>query len=375
MATIPDPLLVSNPAQLKELAAEMAEAPLIAVDTESNSLYAYQEQVCLIQFSTPQSDYLVDPLALDDISVLGEIFSNSKIEKIFHAAEYDLLCLKRDFEFEFSNLFDTMVASRILGREKVGLGNLLAVEYNVHLEKKFQRSDWGKRPISSDMLAYARLDTHYLISLREKLKEELKNGGLWPIAEEDFNRLSKANGKIPGPVGKNIWRINGVRDLSPKQTVILQELVNYRDSKGQTSNQPVFKIIGDKTLVAIAYEMPGDTNWLKTIPGMTAKQIRRHGKNLIAAVKRGAQGERIHPPRKPDFGEGYSERLEALREWRKVKARGLGVESDVVLPRDIMYEIAKQNPHNLEAIEVIMENVPWRRDKYKNDIQAVIVKL
>ncbi|MBW8011426.1 MAG: ribonuclease D [Chloroflexi bacterium] len=375
MDKLPDPLLISTPAQLNDMASELSDVPLIAVDTESNSLFAYQEQVCLIQFSTEQTDCLVDTLALDDISVLGELFNNPKIEKIFHAAEYDLLCLKRDYEFKFSNLFDTMVASRILGREKVGLGNLLAAEYKVKLEKKFQRADWGKRPISSEMLAYARLDTHYLIPLRYKLKEELEDSGYWPIAEEDFTRLSKANGKIPGPVGKNIWRINGVRDLSPQQTVILQELVNYRDTKGQAVKQPVFKVIGDKTLLAIAHEMPREIRHLNTIPGMTSKQIRRHGKNLIAAIKRGLQGEPMHPPRKPDFGDGYSDRLEALRDWRKAKARSLGVESDVVLPRDIMHEIAKQNPDSSKALKLIMATVPWRLGRYMKEIQAVLAKI
>jgi ribonuclease D len=122
---LPEPILIQRPVDLHKLAERLCREGILAVDTESNSLFAYQEQVCLIQFSTPEMDYLVDPLALEDLSPLGEVFSAEGTEKVFHAAEYDLICLSRDFGFEFANLFDTMVAARILGRKAVGLGSLL----------------------------------------------------------------------------------------------------------------------------------------------------------------------------------------------------------------------------------------------------------
>jgi ribonuclease D len=101
----------------------LMQAAAVAVDTESNSLYAYQEQVCLVQFSTPEADYLVDPLALkrEGMEILAPLFSNPQIEKIFHAAEYDLICLSRDFGFRFNNVFDTMWAATVLGWSEVGL--------------------------------------------------------------------------------------------------------------------------------------------------------------------------------------------------------------------------------------------------------------
>ena len=105
---------------------DLTAQPRLAVDTESNSLHAYREQVCLIQFTTPSKDYVIDPLALPDMGALGPIFSNPNIEKIFHASEYDLICLRRDFNFQFVNLFDTMHAARVLGYPYVGLDNLLA---------------------------------------------------------------------------------------------------------------------------------------------------------------------------------------------------------------------------------------------------------
>ena len=128
LENLPEPTFVTQYDELQHLVEKLLKEPIIAVDTESNSLFAYQEQVCLIQFSTRKSDFLVDPLALQNLEILAPVFSEPGIEKVFHAAEYDLICLKRDFGFEFSNLFDTMVASRILGREAVGLGSILKAE-------------------------------------------------------------------------------------------------------------------------------------------------------------------------------------------------------------------------------------------------------
>src|SRR5690606_23798446 len=115
-------------------------------------------------------------------------------------------------DFRFANLFDTMLAARIVGRKRFGLGSLIEEEFGIKLQKKYQRADWGKRPLSDDLIAYARLDTHYLIQLREKLYAELVEKDRLPIAQEDFKRLAQVNGDPPGPPEVNIWRIKGVDD-------------------------------------------------------------------------------------------------------------------------------------------------------------------
>ncbi len=177
---------VDNPRALHSMIKALQEYDMLAVDTESNSLYAYQEQVCLIQFSTTCEDYLVDPMALDDLSALAPIFASSEIEKVFHAAEYDIICLKRDFGFTFNNIFDTMLAARILKHQQIGLGAMLECEFGITLDKRFQRANWGQRPLPDDHLAYARLDTHYLIDLRQRLNQNLHERGLSQLAREDL---------------------------------------------------------------------------------------------------------------------------------------------------------------------------------------------
>src|SRR5690606_21288536 len=117
----------------------LAREPAVGVDTESNSLFAYRERVCLIQFSTPTQDFIVDPLALGDLSGLAPLFANPAQQKVFHAAEYDIICLKRDYGFQFANLFDTMVAARTLGWPQLGLAAILENHFGVKMNKRFQR--------------------------------------------------------------------------------------------------------------------------------------------------------------------------------------------------------------------------------------------
>src|SRR5215467_12260284 len=106
--TLHPPIWVDQHKTYEPMVTDLSAQVRIAVDTESNSLHAYRERVCLIQFSTPKKDYVVDPLVFPDLSSLGPVFSNQKIEKIFHASEYDLICLRRDYGFTFAYIFDTM---------------------------------------------------------------------------------------------------------------------------------------------------------------------------------------------------------------------------------------------------------------------------
>jgi ribonuclease D len=371
MPSLPPPILVASNETLQKTLGALKGASVLGVDTESNSLHAYREQVCLIQFSAAQADYLVDPLAVD-AAPLGEVFADPRIEKVFHAAEYDVLTLKRDFGFQFENLFDTMVAARILGYEKVGLGNVLEDFFGVELEKKYQRANWGKRPLSREMLAYARLDTHYLIPLRDRLQAELADKGRWPIAEEDFARLAQVDGEAPGPIGADIWRIRGAFDLDRRGAAVLQELANYRDELAQARDVPPFKVLGDKLLFAIAEAVPRSKAELEAVSGMSAKLMQRHGSKLLAAVGRGMAAQPLKRPPKPEYNGEYVDRYEALRAWRKETAQRRGVESDVVLPRDLLEQIAKQNPQSHEKLADILREVPWRLAEYGKQIEKVL---
>ena len=366
---LPKPTFVDTPHKLENMIPVLMKHPVVAVDTESNSLYAYRERVCLIQFSTPDRDYLLDPLALDDLSSLAPLFASPNIEKIFHAAEYDLIMLDHDFEFTLDNLFDTMVGARILGWKAVGLGSILKDQFGIQVEKKYQRANWGRRPLPDEMLTYAQLDTHYLIPLRARIKAELKKAGRWSLAKEDFRRGCQLNSSFQERDGANCWRVNGARDLEPRQLAVLQEICEYRDQVAQSVDRPLFKVINNSTLYNIAEACPRSERELEAVKGVSHKQVRWLGRGLLAAVQRGLKAEHTpklpHTPRPSD---AYLLRVDKLRQWRKNTGRAMGVESDVVLPKDLLYEFADTNPKTFDQVSEIMSAVPWRLEQFGNQI-------
>lgn len=365
---------ISQAEELEVLASHLSKQSILAVDTESNSLYVYRERVCLVQISTNQEDYLVDPLALDGLAELAPIFSNPHIEKVFHAAEYDLICLRRDFGFQFANLFDTMLAARILGRKAVGLGSILEADFGISMDKRYQRANWGQRPMPANLMDYARMDSHYLIGLRDRLRGELEASGRWPLAQEDFRRLCNASEPTNNNHSEPSCRVSGAAELDPQQYSVLLELCHYRDQVARQMDRPLFKVIGDKTLLAVAEACPKSYDELKKLPEITHLQVDRHGAGLLKAVQRGlkAPPTRIERHQRPD--DGVLARIEALKIWRKQAAHKMGVESDVVLPRDLMHALAVENPTGEASLRQVMYTVPWRLEHFGDQILEILKK-
>jgi ribonuclease D len=291
--------------------------PCVAADTESNSLYAYREQVCLVQISIPGADFLIDPLSID-LSALGPLFADPSVEKVLHACEYDVMCLRRDFSFTFANLFDSMWAARILGWPRVGLADILKERFGVTLDKRWQRYDWGRRPLPPDALSYARLDTHYLLRLRDLQMSDLRKRGRVEEAGEIFAELalSEAAAREETDRADGFWRVKGAFDLEPAARAALRELYLYREREARRLNRPPFKVIGDRTLSAIADLRPTQLDHLRRVPGMTEGQIARHGRELLRAVTRSRQADPPRPPPRKSIDPNALERYERLRAWR-----------------------------------------------------------
>lgn len=365
------PIWVNVPPMLRRMAAVLQKAPRIAVDTESNSLYAYHEHTCLIQFSIPGVDYLVDSLALTDLSTLAPLFADPTIEKVFHAGEYDLICLKRDYGFTFANLFDTMIAARVLGRKAVGLAAMLEEQFGLQLDKKYQRANWGLRPLPMEMLAYARLDSYYLLELRDRLEVELETAGRLGIAREDFQRLCAT--PVPPPEnGESIWRVAGGKELTPRQAAVLSELCHYRDHVAQRRDLPRFKILSNDVLVELALTCPQTVDELAEVAGVTMRIIEQHRAGLLDAIARGQTTAEIHRPGRSRRDEQLMVRLDLLRNWRKTVGLEMEVESDVILPREELEAIAAADPHTLEDLQPLLAHLPDRFAAYGSQILAAL---
>jgi ribonuclease D len=375
VVNLPPYTYVDTVTSWQQCLAALRQESRLALDFEANSMHAYREQVCLIQISIPGNDYIVDPLAQIDLSGLGVILANAAVEKVLHAAEYDLMLLKRQYGWELHNLFDTMWASRILGYSRVGLASLLEDFYQVRLNKRLQKANWCQRPLSPPHLQYAQCDTHFLLSLRDQLAAELEAVGRQEEAAEIFveqSRVAPANNDFK-PEG--FWSIHGAFDLKRPQQAVLKELYLFRNAEARQRNLPVFKVLGDKTLLEIAQRLPRRPEELSQVQGMSAGQMRRYGRRLLQIVREA----QIEPPppfprRPPRPSPDVLERYEKLQSWRKERAARRGVESDVIVSREALWLLAQVAPQTVEELNRVNSLGKWRRQAYGQEILDLLSK-
>lgn len=342
--SIPDAELVTSREHLAELAGEFAQCPQLAIDSESDGFYAYREKVCLLQFTSSAGDYIVDPLVVDDLSPLGPVFADERIEKIFHAGEYDVLCLKRDYGFTFANLFDTMIAGRLLGEKELGLAALINKHFGVKLSKKLQRADWGRRPLTTAHLRYAQMDTHYLISVVKIQKELLKKKNRLDDAAEAFASLAALvpTQKVFDPEG--FWKLTGGSKLSGSDLSRLRELYLLRERLSEERNRAPFRILPEELMLRLATEAPSNPAELKSVRGMTPYLLTKFTDSILAALESGGASPPVQEERRP--GRPYRnpkelKLFEELRQWRKNKASELGIDPVDVVSSEQLKDIAR----------------------------------
>ena len=370
LETLPPPIWVHTPKLLNTMLADLTSQARVAVDTESNSLHAFREQVCLLQFSTPKVDYLVDPLAIDNLDELVSVFSNPKVEKVFHAAEYDLICLRRDFGFSFINIFDTMHAARVLGYPAVGLDKLLGDKFEIKIDKRHQKANWAARPLPNEQIQYAMLDTHYLFDLRDVLEKELKEKDMFGFAFEDFKRA--CSDEIKTRVNGESWeRFSGRKDLSLRELTIVAQLCKWRDKEAERLNRPPYKVVMDDIFVALAKNPPEKKVDLSGM-GLSEKQIRLWGDLILGAIKRGSENPLVARKQAERKHDAVLRRLEKLKAWRKNLGLEMKVESDIILPKSYLAILSENPPKSLEDLSLLMKDSPARFEKFGLQILKVL---
>jgi ribonuclease D len=369
--TLLPPVWVNTNPLLQKMIDDLVTQSRVAVDTESNSLHAFREQVCLAQISSTNADYLIDPLVLKDLSALAPIFSNPKIEKIFHAAEYDLVCLRRDFGFSFANLFDTMHAARVLGYPAVGLDRLLNDKFKIQTDKRHQKANWAARPLTKEQIHYARLDTHYLFDLRDVLEKELREKGRLEFAQEDFTRACLFDEQKQKTNGESWERFSSRKDLSLRDLTTLAQLCKWRDIEAEKLNRPVYKVIMDDTLVMVSKNLPQHKVDLSAL-GLSEKQIHLWGDGVLSAVRQGGAAPLVTRKQVEVRNDAFLRRLEKLKVWRKKIGLEMGVESDVILPKPYLSAMAENPPKDMTELAVIMKETPSRVEKYGAQILKLL---
>ncbi len=341
-------LYINDQSDWDGLVPSLSNSPRLALDTERNGRFAYRERICLIQISDGASTYLLDPLAVPDLSGLGQILSDDAIVKAIHGSEEDIRFLDRDFGFTVTNLFDTGMAARFLGVARPNLGAVLQEFSGVAIAKdpKLQMSHWGLRPLSRAALDYAASDVHYLLDLVDELDYRLDKTGRTEWVHEECERIAGLRYPPEEPLDTAYRRVKGWDSLTPREIAVLREIYAFRDDKACMWDLPIHQVASNDDLLALAQSY-GDVQ--RGVGGMLSG---RCFGELVEVMRRGMEGPEAPKPVKPDNGSDpwtpdRRERLKSLKRWRTELSEQLEMAVSHIWPTPSLERLALR-PENLE---------------------------
>jgi len=368
--------MVDTAAGLEKAAGALEKEKVIAVDLEADSMYHFKEKVCLIQLATEKTSVVVDPLQIKNFSSFSLLFSNPDIQKIFHGADYDVRSLYRDFKIKINNLFDTELACRFLGIKETGLKAVLKMFFEINIEKKYQKKDWSKRPLPEEMVEYASKDVIYLLPLAKILIDKLEEIDRLSWVLEECNILSKVRPVLPDEAPLFL-KFKGAGRLKSKSLAVLEALLQYRKSVAEKKDKPLFKIIGNDSIMKIATARPVTLRSLKRGKALSGRQISMYGNDLIqvvaGALKITERGLPVYPRKTVSpMSSEVLERIKILKSWRDSKARALDMDSGMLCNNALITAIAVKDPEDKKSMGTIKEMKNWQKTAFGREIITVL---
>lgn len=372
-----DTLYTDTHSGLLHLVARLEKAPEIALDTEADSLHHYFEKVCLIQLAAGEESAIVDPLCGMDLCALLALLTRKPL--ILHGADYDLRMMRLTFGFlPEGEVFDTMLAARLLGYEEFGLASLVERFFGVRLSKGGQKSDWSRRPLSESQLRYAGDDTRYLLPLAARLREDLERLGRIEWHRETCRSMviqaSRESEKDPN----ERWRIKGSFQLTPRQLNCLQALFQWRDLEARAADRPPFHILGNQQLVDLAVRAASDPEGaFRAGPKLPRNCKGRRLQALKKAVREAAERPESRWPeckrreRPPSAPSGL---LKALRDECNRLAKELGIPSSTIAPLPALVNIARIKPVTREGIMECGPLMHWQAGLLEPGMRTLLKK-
>jgi ribonuclease D len=344
-----------------------------AVDVERASGFRYSQRAYLVQIWREGAGVvLIDPPALHDVDRLQPVLATD--EWILHAASQDLPSL-RELGLEPPRIFDTELASRLLGHERVGLGAVVERTLGITLAKEHSAADWSTRPLPQSWLEYAALDVVYLRDIRDALVAELAEQGKTEIAAEEFQAVLDRPAK---PQRADPWRrLSGLNTLRGRRAyAIARELWNTREELARTTDVAPGRLVPDRSLVAAVAANPATKRDLAALKAFNGRASRSELDRWWAAIERGRETEDLPPERVRsdtlppprawvDRNPEADARLKAVRPRLEERATALQMPTENLLTPDILRRIAwaPPEPADAESISTALADAgarPWQ---------------
>jgi ribonuclease D len=367
---------ITDSQALIEEASSLTNEDAIGVDLESDSLFHFREKICLLQISTGSKNLLIDTLAIKDISPLAPIFSSRSIRKILHGSDYDIRSLYRDFGIEITSLFDTQLAARLLGAGESGLASLLKLHFDVDLEKKYQKKDWSKRPLSEEMLNYGVYDTCYLIPLSLKLEKALMEKGRTAWFKEECETLSRVRFSH-GNEEPLYMKFKGAKRLAPRNLAVLEAILRLREEMAMGKDRPTFKVLSNDQVLNLAEEMPTNRNDLKSLSDM---QIKNMGPSILRKIEEARMLPESDLPVYPkndtrgvetEFKRG----IRLIKDWRNKKAEKLELEPSILCTNSQIISLVQIEPGDISTLSGLEILKKWQMDLLGDELNLLLKEI
>jgi ribonuclease D len=357
-------LYLDQPQQVDRFLDEISDVKELALDTEGASFHRFLDRIYLLQLSTRERSAIIDPLPTGSPAGLGRLLQSKSVEVVFHDADYDLRLLHQDYGWHVTNIFDTRIASQLLGIKSFGLAALLEQFFDVKLDKKHQRADWSMRPLTPDMLDYAAQDTRYLLQLKDHMKGELERRGRLAWAAEEFARLEGTRWEVEESM-EGFLRLKGARDLSRRELAVLREVANWRDTVAAQLDRATFRVMGNEALFELAKRAPKSVSELSAIKGMPKGMIDRAGADIVAAVRRGVEVPEAELPKFPrgqrwNKDRDFDDRVARLKAVRDETATRLELDPGVLCSRERLENIARSGAKTIEELASVPDLRRWQ---------------
>jgi ribonuclease D len=357
-------LYLDKPEVVERFLTEISDIKELALDTEGASFHRFLDRIYLLQISARERSAIIDPLPIGSPAKLGDLLLSKDVEVVFHDADYDLRLLHQDYGWHVTNIFDTRIASQLLGIKSFGLAALLEQFFDVKLDKKHQRADWSMRPLPPDMLEYAAQDTRYLLQLKDQMKAELVRRGRLHWAQEEFARLEGTRWEAEESM-EGFLRLKGARDLSRRELAVLREVANWRDTVAAELDRATFRVMGNETLFELARLTPRSVSELAAIKGMPKGMIERAGGDIVAAVRRGIEVPEAELPKFPkgqrwNKDRDFDEKVARLKSVRDAAATRLELDPGVLCSRERMENVARSGAKSVEELAAVPDLRRWQ---------------
>jgi ribonuclease D len=344
--------LITSAAQLAELLSQIEPHDRVGLDTEADSLHCYREKLCLLQISVPSGDYLVDPLANVDLALLSAVLEGKEI--VLQGADFDLRLLRRSLNFRAREVFDTVIAARLLGIREFSLAALVKRYFGVELTKGSQKANWARRPLPARMAEYALNDTRYLLPLAEQLELQLRERRRLDWLRQSCQRAIEQAAVERTRDVDEAWRIAGSGALRGRSAALLRELWQWREIEAEASDRPPFHILQNHELLRAAESFDAGA-----VPDYRHFSSRRRRGFQEAGERALRLPEEDWPIKRRAFGARPSaevaRRFEELKRRRDRAAAQLELESAFLASRSALEAIAMDRARAAALL------VPWQQ--------------